>query len=150
MVGNKVSKDENKSPLVTKSEDMIIEASTNDKLVTAETKEADKRKTEAETKDNKTAINGSIAAESRLIEPERNEAESRKAEAETEDGKRTTNDSSDTAESRPMDLDRNEVDNRKIETEKIQGKQAQSASSRSTAIQNKPAKRRITPMAIDP
>lgn len=146
MVGNKVSKDENKSPLVTKSEDMIIEASTNDKLVTAETKEPDKRKTEAETKDNKTAINGSIAAESRIIEPERNEAESRKAE----DGKRTTNDSSDTAESRPMDLDRNEVDNRKIETEKIQGKQAQSASSRSTAIQNKPAKRRITPMAIDP
>lgn len=148
--GNKVSKDENKSPLVTKSEDMIIEASTNDKLVTAETKEPDKRKTEAETKDDETAINGSIAAESRLIEPERNEAESRKAEAETEDGKRTTNDSSDTAESRPMDLDRNEVDNRKIETEKIQGKQAQSASSRSTAIQNKPAKRRITPMAIDP
>lgn len=150
MVGNKVSKDENKSPLLTKSEDMIIEASTNDKLVTAETKEPDKRKTEAETKDDETAINGSIAAESRIIEPERNEAESRKAEAETEDGKRTTNDSSDTAESRPMDLDRNEVDNRKIETEKIQGKQAQSASSRSTAIQNKPAKRRITPMAIDP
>lgn len=128
---------------------MIIETSTYDKLVTAERNDADNRKTEAERKEDKTAIDGSVAADSRLIELDRNEAESRKAEAETKDEK-TTNDNFVAAESRPMDLDRNEVDNRKTEAEKTQGKQSESASSRSIAIQNKPAKRRITPMAIDP
>ncbi|KAJ4715286.1 Chromatin assembly factor 1 subunit FAS2 [Melia azedarach] len=154
--GKEVSQDKSKSPLVEKSEDMIIETAAKDnsvaedsRLVEPESNKAASRKTEAEMKEGKTGANA-FAAESRPMEVERNEeAGSRKTEAERKEEKTTTNDSFVTAESGRKEVERNEVDCRKKEAEKTEGKQA-SASSRSIPAQNKPAKRRITPVAIDP
>ncbi|KAL5754062.1 hypothetical protein ACOSP7_022282 [Xanthoceras sorbifolium] len=104
-------------------------------------------KSKGERNEGKTTANvGSVARESRPMETER--AGSLETEGERKEGKITGNDGSGGGHSRPMEVERNEVEkSRKIEAEK---KEPGPATLRSVPAQNKSAKRRITPMAIDP
>lgn len=138
-----MSGDENKSSAAEKSDDMIIETT-----------------------------NGSMVVDnsSSPMEVESNDTDSRKTQVEAEEGKITKNDDLVASDSsRPMDAEMKEgkaakdslvvgqdgrsskeVDSSsRRETEQKEGKQAL-PSSAGVSVQKKPAKRRITPMAVDP
>ncbi|KAJ0098029.1 hypothetical protein Patl1_27870 [Pistacia atlantica] len=110
----------------------------------ADGNEAGSRATEIEQKQEEpSTVDGSIP----------NQMHRKKTGTETNEGKKTTtkNNSFASADSTPMEAERNEVDNKKTEIESEKGKQQATPTSMKTPVQNKPpAKRRITPMAIDP
>ncbi|KAH7566046.1 hypothetical protein JRO89_XS08G0073500 [Xanthoceras sorbifolium] len=158
--------DVNTSPVVQKSENKITKTTTKDNPIKTERTEEKKTtnddfvagdsipmetesnaKSKGERNEGKTTANvGSVARESRPMETER--AGSLETEGERKEGKITGNDGSGGGHSRPMEVERNEVEkSRKIEAEK---KEPGPATLRSVPAQNKSAKRRITPMAIDP
>ncbi|KAI9164745.1 hypothetical protein LWI28_001172 [Acer negundo] len=172
--GNKVIEDVNKSPVVQKSEDMIIVTTTKDnpvaadsRLTEAEKNEADYNKIETErTEDsilmetrrdeidnpksgerregNTTKNDVSVAGDSRAMETERNKAGIPQTEGENMKEGKTRNDSSVAGDSKPMEVEKSEAEqSRKTESETKEVKLAK-------PVQNKPAKRRITPMAVDP
>ncbi|KAJ0040754.1 hypothetical protein Pint_27244 [Pistacia integerrima] len=143
--GNKVTGNENNIPDVQKSKDMMIDLTRKDDLVVVDSRgmeadgnEAGSRMTEIEQKQEEpSTVHGSVP----------NQMHRKKTGTETNEGKKTTtkNNSFTSADSTPMEAERNEVNNKKTETESEKGKQ------QATPVQNKPAaKRRITPMAIDP
>ncbi|XP_031267779.1 chromatin assembly factor 1 subunit FAS2 [Pistacia vera] len=143
--GNKVTGNENNIPDVQKSKDMMIDLTRKDDLVVVDSRgmeadgnEAGSRMTEIEQKQEEpSTVDGSV----------RNQMHRKKTGTETNEGKKTTtkNNSFTSADSTPMEAERNEVKNKKTETESEKGKQ------QATPVQNRPAaKRRITPMAIDP
>ncbi|KAJ0040288.1 hypothetical protein Pint_27220 [Pistacia integerrima] len=145
LVGNKVTGNENNIPDVQKSKDMMIDLTRKDDLVVVDSRgmeadgnEAGSRMTEIEQKQEEpSTVHGSVP----------NQMHRKKTGTETNEGKKTTtkNNSFTSADSTPMEAERNEVNNKKTETESEKGKQ------QATPVQNKPAaKRRITPMAIDP
>ncbi|KAK1588034.1 hypothetical protein Q3G72_019285 [Acer saccharum] len=172
--GNKVIEDVNKSPVVQKSEDMIIVTTTKDSPVAADSRlmEAEKNETDyskietertedsiamerergeidnqksGERKEGKTTKNDvSVAGDSRAMETERNKAGSPQMEGETMKEGKTRNDSFVAGDGKPMEVERSEVEkSRKTEAETKEVTPA-------PGVKNKPAKRRITPMAIDP
>ncbi|KAK0605093.1 hypothetical protein LWI29_022662 [Acer saccharum] len=174
--GNKVIEDVNKSPVVQKSEDMIIVTTTKDSPVAADSRlmEAEKNETDyskietertedsiamerergeidnqksGERKEGKTTKNDvSVAGDSRAMETERNKAGSPQMEGETMKEGKTRNDSFVAGDSKPMEVERSEVEkSRKTEAETKEVTPAPAP-----GVKNKPAKRRITPMAIDP
>ncbi|TXG60425.1 hypothetical protein EZV62_014998 [Acer yangbiense] len=176
--GNKVIEDVNKSPVVQKSEDMIIVTTTKDSPVAADSRlmEAEKNETDyskietertedsipmetergeidnpksGERKEGKTTKNDvSVAGDSRAMETERYKAGSPQMEGETMKEGKTRNDSSVAGDSKPMEVERIEVEkSRKTEAET---KEVKPAPAPAPGVKNKPAKRRITPMAIDP
>ncbi|XP_044469281.1 chromatin assembly factor 1 subunit FAS2 isoform X2 [Mangifera indica] len=139
--GNKVTGNENNSPDIQKSKDMIIDLARNDDLVVVDSRgmEADKkagsRTTEIEQKQGEPST---------VVRSIPNETHREKTE--TTEGKTITaaNDGFVSADSTPMETDK------KAEAESKEGKLACPTSTK-TPVQNKAAaKRRITPMAIDP
>ncbi|KAK3211690.1 hypothetical protein Dsin_016396 [Dipteronia sinensis] len=171
--GNKVIEDVNKSPVVQKSEDMII-VTTKDNPVAADSRLTESEKNEAdynkieteriedsipmetqrdeidnpksgERKEGNTTKNDvSVAGDSRVMETERNKAGILQTEGETMKEGKTSNDGSIAGDSKPMEVERSEAEkSRKTESETKEVILAK-------PVQNKPAKRRITPMAIDP